>query len=618
MSERDARWAWVAGLVALVLYAVTLHPGLPGGDAGELASAACAGGVAHPPGYPLHGLLLRLMQLVPVGSVLARFNFLSALCGAATAALLVDLGRRWTGRASSGALAAVAWSISPLPWLYGTTVEVFALHTLLVALVAWVLTNEVMQGGARWALALGVVGGLAVTHHQTAVFVVAPVLVARAWKHPRWPLLLGGLVLGAAPLLALPVWSGTDTPFSWGELRTVEGFITHVLRREYGTFQLASGEGATGGGLATFFGAFVQFEARQLFAAVAVLGVVGVVFAWRDARSRRWLSVALVGFGLALGVFGALANLPLDNPLFREVVARFFLLPHLMLCTALMFVPLRRATVVVAAVFSVAGVMQRPRHDAVSVKQYGVALLRQPPGALVLTQGDLIGNSTRALQACEGVEPSLRVIDQQLLSWPWYVARLRRAMPDVRFPDGDRWHPTASGAFRLQQFLETNAQRPLIVCGGFKAGDVTTFRGVPWGLCEQLVPPGATFDAEAWFRDSAAALPSLDLTDASAPRGSWEELVRRDVWNARAQRGLTALTLGIERGNDVTWLTRAYEILSDCAAHDEAPQPSVFKNLGITAGRLGRTEEMKAALRKYVSLAPTSDPELPAVRALAQ
>ncbi len=79
---------------------------------------------------------------------------------------------------------------------------------------------------------------------------------------------------------------------------------------------------------------------------------------------------------------------------------------------------------------------------------------------------------------------------------------------------------------------------------------------------------------------------------------------------------MTALTLGIEQNNDVTWLTRSYEILRECADRDEAPQPSVLKNLGIAAGRLGKTEEMKAALRRYLSIAPKDDPELAAVRAL--
>ena len=189
-------------------------------------------------------------------------------------------------------------------------------------------------------------------------------------------------------------------------------------------------------------------------------------------------------------------------------------------------------------------------------------------------------------------------------------------MPGLALPSGTRWHPAASEGFTLEQLLTANAARPLIVCGGLKPGDPTTFRAVPWGACERLLPPGAPFDEEAWFRDSAALLPPLELALAGAPPGSWDALVARDVWGARARRGLTALQLGIAHGDDRAWLTRAYDVLQALATSDVAADPSVFKNLGIAAGRLGRTEEMRQALQHYVSVAPASDPELPAVRAL--
>lgn len=603
-------WSLGAGAFALAAYAFTLHPGIPGGDAGELAAAACAGGVAHPPGYPLHGLLLRAFGLF--GSPLTAFHLASAVCGAATVALLTDLVTRWTKRPAAGVLAGAAWLASPLGWQYATSVEVFAVHALLVTAVAWALTRDLELGTRQTALLLGVASGLALTHHQTAIFVVAPLLLARVRRRASWSAVGAGLALGCTPLLLLPLWSGTDTLFSWGELRSLDGVLTHLLRREYGTFQLASG--ATSSGLGSFLGAFLQFEWQQSFALVAVLALLGATRA-----PGRWVLVGLSCLALSLGVFGALANLPLDNPLFREVVARFFLMPHLILCAAAgLALSQPRLSFGLAGVLVVLGLVQRPHHDGLAVRNYGLAMLDQPEGALVLTQGDLIGNSMRALQACEQVKPGLRVVDQQMLTYDWYVTRLRRVAPDVIVPEGTRWHPTESGTFRLRQLLAANAHRPIIVCGGMKQGDPTDFRAVPLGLCERLLPPGAPFDAEGWWKESEAKLPSLSWTSASAPPGSWEELVRRDVWNARAQRGLTALTLGIERDNDRTWLTRSLEVLRECAARDEAPQPSVFKNLGIAAGRLGHTEEMKTALERYVALEPKDDPDLPTIRALAE
>ena len=55
--------ALLAGLVAFILYARTLAPGLTwvhdGSDGGDLLAAALTRGVPHPSGYPTYQLLLR-------------------------------------------------------------------------------------------------------------------------------------------------------------------------------------------------------------------------------------------------------------------------------------------------------------------------------------------------------------------------------------------------------------------------------------------------------------------------------------------------------------------------------------------------------------------------------
>ncbi|MFZ5438349.1 MAG: hypothetical protein ACOZQL_00005, partial [Myxococcota bacterium] len=322
--------------------------------------------------------------------------------------------------------------------------------------------------------------------------------------------------------------------------------------------------------------------------------------------------------------FGALANLPVGDPLLRGVVARFFLLPHLLLCAAAGLAVTwtrHRATWLAPLGVLLLGVTGAPKHDGAAVHRYGEWLLAQSDDTLVLTKGDLIGNATRALQACEGVHRELRVVDQELLTFAWYPARLTKTFPELKFP-GERWHPREPGAFTLDQWLAANASRPIVVCGDLKEGDPTTWQRLPWGLCERLAPPNAPVDVEAWFTEASRRLPDVTQTSATAPRGSWEELVRRDAWQAKARLGLWALTVGMARGDDVTWLHRAHALLVE-ASRDEVPQAAVFKNLGIAAGRLAPKEpalqdEMKRAFRRYLELAPPGDPELPTIRALAQ
>lgn len=601
----------ISTATAFFAFALMVHPGLPGGDAGELMSAACAGGVAHPPGYPLHGLLLRLAAALPFGDVFVRLNLTSALGMAAAAGLLADLVRRWTSSAVAG-VAAVAFLLSaPLTWKYATTVEVFGLHLGLVALVGWSFTRARQNPTAGWGRLLGLAGGLAVTHHPTALFVVAP-LLAVEWRHWRW--WTPGLVVGATPLLLLPVFSATDTPFSWGDARTVDGFFTQVLRREYGTFRLASrDDGSAGAG--AFLVEFLRFEGEQ----AALLPVLGALVALAPGwRASRAVTVAVVvSFTATLGVFGALVNLPLDDALFREVVRRFFLMPHLVLAAVAAFGAwsvLRRwpvVLVVASAALLTAGVLRRPKPVAGVLEGWGAALLSQPGDALVLVQGDLVSGVTRALLACRGAAPGSRVIDQQQLTYDWYVARLRRVLPDVKFP-GEKWHPREAGAFTLQTFLDANPGRPVVVCGGLKPGDPLPGRLVPQGLCERLVPAGAPFDDEAWW----AASPAPPLLAGTFPQGSWEAVAQRDVFDARARRGLFALEQAIARGNDRQWLERAAAVLREEVVADPSPPAATWKNLGITEGRLGQTDAMRLAFERYLALAPPDDPELPQIRAL--
>ena len=107
---------FVAALAALALYAVTVHPGLPAGDSGELITVVATGGVAHPPGYPLYTLLGRLWLVpVPFGSAAWRMNLLSALGQAAAVGVLALAMARATRSAAAGALAALAWAVTGPP-----------------------------------------------------------------------------------------------------------------------------------------------------------------------------------------------------------------------------------------------------------------------------------------------------------------------------------------------------------------------------------------------------------------------------------------------------------------------------------------------------------------------
>ena len=126
--------AIVAGL-ALVAYALTLMPGVAFGDWGEMQTIPHVLGVAHPTGYPTYILLAWLAELVPIGTVAFRANFLSAASRRRSARhrdLDLHPARCPADHRRRGALALGAVGTV---WAAATIAEVNPLHLFLVALI---------------------------------------------------------------------------------------------------------------------------------------------------------------------------------------------------------------------------------------------------------------------------------------------------------------------------------------------------------------------------------------------------------------------------------------------------------------------------------------------------
>ena len=87
----DLRPNWpdaITFVVFLILYWLTLSPGLLPADAGEFQMVAANLGVAHPPGYPLYILLGKLFTLIIPNNPMRGLNLFSAVTTALTVVLV--------------------------------------------------------------------------------------------------------------------------------------------------------------------------------------------------------------------------------------------------------------------------------------------------------------------------------------------------------------------------------------------------------------------------------------------------------------------------------------------------------------------------------------------------
>jgi hypothetical protein len=640
LSRATARLALAVGIVSFVVYALTAYPDLPGGDSGELIAAIATGGVIHPPGYPLYSLLGRFFVHLPLGGGVAwRLNLMSAACDAGAAALVTAAVGRWRRSALAGATAGGVFALSPVVWRYAVCAEVFALNNLLCAALLWLAVVFDEREDGRVALRGAFVTGLGFANHHTFVFMAAPIVAWSLWRSPalRAPRMLGAMAIAACagllPYVLLPVQAARSAPVSWGEANAWSGFWTHVLRREYGTFQLAVTGITQGGAPGATLAAWASEALEQVGVWGAPLPLLGAAVVLRGARKAPFGAVLLVPAVLAVGALVVLGNLPVSDPLHREIVSRFWQMPGLIV-SVLCGVGVgeiearfsRAAAAVVALAVTLGPVPFHwgpvSRHGNTLVRSYGSEILRAaPPGALLLTKGDLITNGVRYLQTVEGMRPDVRVLDQELLGYPWEPPRVRRAHPEVNVP-GARYMPGAPDGFTMKELLDANPSAPaVLICGGVKPGDVSadlSYGRWPWGFCERVHPGNEPVSVDDWIRESEAALPRIDFGAQARPPGSWEAVVWGDFWEVRQARAAHLLAVAGADPARRRFIAVAAEILEGIVKENPQAPPHVYKNLALALGRRGletdaQKKEAAAAWKKYLETGPLDDPQRSAI-----
>ncbi|MEA2663632.1 MAG: hypothetical protein QOI11_576 [Candidatus Eremiobacteraeota bacterium] len=183
-------------------------------DTGDLQTVAWIAGIPYPtgfPGYVLAGWVWT--HLVPLGSVAARLNALSALALAGGAATVAALALALEAVPAAALLAGWAFAFAHPVWLRATYADAhplgFALAFAAVALgVRWSLRGE-----PRALAAALVLGGAALAVDNTTVLILAGGVVAALGR--PWPLrpVAGGL---AVALLLVA------TAYAWLPLRSAQ------------------------------------------------------------------------------------------------------------------------------------------------------------------------------------------------------------------------------------------------------------------------------------------------------------------------------------------------------------------------------------------------------------
>ncbi|MDP6490971.1 MAG: DUF2723 domain-containing protein [Kiritimatiellia bacterium] len=197
---------WTACLASFVVYLWTLAPTVTLEDGGELAVAADALGVPHPPGYPIWTMICWLFTRIfsfvqfrgqpnPSWSVGLASVVFGALATGATAMLICRSGSEmlkdsrgslhaagektedvicWIG----GVVSSLLFAFSPVMWSQSVIVEVYSLNAFFLVWVFLLTYHWMRRPSDRFLYLTAFVFGLGLTNYQVLLLAALPLVFA--------------------------------------------------------------------------------------------------------------------------------------------------------------------------------------------------------------------------------------------------------------------------------------------------------------------------------------------------------------------------------------------------------------------------------------------------------
>ena len=480
-------------LVALLLYSWTLAPTVTLTDSGELIVVARGLGIAHPPGVPLWIILAHLASLVPLGNVAQRINFSSALFAALTCAMLAlvvaeviitasylaaakrrkrgtkkieELGVTHPMVAAPALGAGLLLAFSRTLWSYATITEVYALNTLLILVICflmlrwrrWIVEDRmhistVSNPGQvtrhdAFLYSAALIFGLALgVHHVTVALTLPAVAVivfrtqgVRFFTSRRFVyaalISIGALV---AVYAYLPLAASRSPVINWGHPRSLQEIWWHLTGRQYQVYFSFKPEI-----MGEQFAEFCRMALREFgfpwLPLSLVLAFAGLTDAFKRDRTIFWFLLTIVIADLAYALSYEIAE---DKdayylPTFISIAIAAGLGIRWLIRSAVskslpVAKPSLAAVVAVLVVSTIALTANWPFNNR---RRYFIAhdyvdnLLKAiAPSGLLLTLDWQVVSPMFYAQEIEHLRPDVKVVDINLLRRSWYFDYLKHAYP---------------------------------------------------------------------------------------------------------------------------------------------------------------------------------------------
>lgn len=518
-------------IIALIVYLLTMDPGVGYIDSGELATVCARLGIAHPTGYPLFTLVGWLFSKLPIASsVIVRLNVMTAIFTAASAGTVVllvqEIADNWWGdkRATpptnkkrkvnaeptfvqresygtiTGMIAGLVAAFNLTWWQQGTSLEVYALHLLLITLSLYFFLRMLRcepDESRRYEIYFAIALGLAFTNHLTTILLAPAMLYAFFARHGLGKSAFTRIGKMALPFAAalliylyLPLRASSDPILNWGNPSDWTQFWKHVTGGQYKVWMFT---GNNSGENWSMFWSGLSGQFSLPVALLALLGIPALASRGSKLRVNLLVFVLLMFFGCLLYAI----NYDIND------IQSYFLLAYLVIALSAALgiewivrqfiagdrdkklVALAAIGLIAVGVEAATNYAEADESKNYLVEDYTLNVLNNlPPNAIIFsTQWDFFVSAALYYQLVEGVRPDVTVVDKHLLrDRPWYFAHLKQRAPEmmkrvepelnafmqhlVKFDRGERFDEQAIGPAYLaftNALIERNQDRPIFI-----------------------------------------------------------------------------------------------------------------------------------------------------------
>ncbi len=457
--------------IPFLLYLATACRDIYWTDATELMLCGRLFCMAHPPGYPLLTLLLRVLSFIPLLSMPFRMNLFSSLAAAGSCLFTYLTLVRLTNNRWAGLFTALAWGFSFELWNQATALEVYALNAFLLSVCVYAVTTwavpgivhsrpmpaatsgDSTRGSTSSALGLLTLAaftfGLGMANHLTILFWL-PGLLLLTTMHPTFRLgrvqiltLLLLLLVGPFLYATLPFLSRPDQLGGWGGVDSLSDWYEFVTSRTY-RYRL---EGGVPGYFANQLSLLPGLLAKQFLASWLFL-FPGIYCCFKE--NKRLCLALVLSFVFCTG-FALAYNIPDKEGFFLPAYFALVLLIGL----GFAYINRRKRKWLLAAGFALhllPLILHYPVHNRRhlhGLRDLSSSLLREiPAGSILFTDEYSTTQGLRWLFTEQDREQFL-LVNEHLLAFPWYLEALskRAVVPEPAFALARRlWQSQATGA----------------------------------------------------------------------------------------------------------------------------------------------------------------------------